>query len=436
MKKLSAFQTILLVCSGIIIVVGVLIFALSKNQEAEMAGTVVVWGVVPAEQFKKFDDYLKDQIKIPQTIEYKYISPAEFDNQFTTALAEGVGPDLVLLTDDKLVRHEKKLFQISYEYYTERLFKDTFVEAGELFTDERGIFAFPFIIDPIVMYWNRAYFTEKGIAQAPKFWDEVLTISPQLIETEPDLSIKRSSIAFGEYANVKNAKQILTTLFLQAGNKIIQRNALADTGVPLFSVILNERLGYATAPAQAATNFFTQFANPSRTVYSWNRSMPNSLDAFIAGDLAMYFGYASEFSEIRQKNPNLNYDVAVIPQSRTGIRATYGKVYAFAIPKTTPNVERAFDVIRSVTNVSPIAFMADSLFLPPVRRDLLSQKPDNAFMQTFHDSALIAKTVYDFNPEQTDDIYKRMVESIVSGRFDTSEAIMRASGEIDLLRPM
>lgn len=435
MKNLSPFQIVLLVVSGIIIVVGVLIFAFSKSQSGEQAGTVVVWGTIPAEDFTVLTDYLQNEERIEQIIDYKYIEPARFDIEFTNALAEGVGPDLVMVTDDRLVRHEKKLFQISYEFYPERLYKDTFIEAGEIFTDERGVFAFPFLVDPIVMYWNRAYFTEKGLSQPPKFWDELLTMTPKLVETEPDLSIKRSAVAMGEYSNINNAKALVTTLFMQAGNNVITRNKTNEPGMPLFNVILDQKLDYAVSPSQAAMNFYTQFANPSRTVYSWNRSMPNSLDAFIAGDVAMYFGYASEFQSVRQKNPNLNFDVAVIPQSRTGIRATYGKVLALGIPKSTPNVERAFALIRTLTSANVSAYYSDAVFLPPVRRDLLSGNPTNAFMQTFHESALIAKNVYDFNPEETNQIFQRMVESIVSGRMTTSEAILRANGEIDLLRP-
>ncbi len=287
----------------------------------------------------------------------------------------------------------------------------------------------------MVMYWNRAYFTEKGLSQPPKFWDELLTMTPKLVETEPDLSIKRSAVAMGEYSNINNAKALVTTLFMQAGNNVITRNKTNEPGMPLFNVILDQKLDYAVSPSQAAMNFYTQFANPSRTVYSWNRSMPTSLDAFIAGDVAMYFGYASEFQSVRQKNPNLNFDVAVIPQSRTGIRATYGKVLALGIPKSTPNVERAFALIRTMTSANVNAYYSDSVFLPPVRRDLLSENPTNAFMQTFNESALIAKNVYDFNPEETNQIFQRMVESIVSGRMTTSEAILRANGEIDLLRP-
>jgi hypothetical protein len=41
--------------------------------------------------------------------------------------------------------------------------------------------------------------------------------------------------------------------------------------------------------------------------------MPNSLDYFLSGRLATYFGFVSEAPRIRFKNPNLNFDVAEIP---------------------------------------------------------------------------------------------------------------------------
>lgn len=435
MKNLSPFQIILLVVSGIIIIAGVSIFAFSRASTSTEAGTVVVWGTISEADITPFIDYLVSQKKIEQTINYRYIEPQSFDTIFTTALAEGLGPDLVMITDDKLVRHENKLFQISYEFYPERLFKESFIEAGEIFKDQRGVFAFPFQIDPIVMYWNRSTFSEKGLSQPPKFWDELLTLAPQLVETELDLSIKKSAVAMGDYGNISHAKEILTTLLMQAGNDIVVRNTIDNPSASLYTVIFDESLDFSVSPSQAAVNFYTQFANPSRTVYSWNRSLPNSLDSFIAGDVAMYFGYASEFATVRQKNPNLNFDVAVIPQSRSGTRSTYGKVFALAIPKTTPNVERAFAVVRHFIEPSASAFMADVLFLPPVRRDLLAKPPQNAFMQTFHDSALISKNVYDLNPEETNNIFRRLIESVVSGRLTTSEAVIRASGEINTLMP-
>lgn len=434
MKSLSPFQMFLLAISGIIIVVGVSVFAFTKSRGSTDGGTVIMWGSLSDDNFTELKNFLDSQKRIEQKIEYTFVEPAQFDAKLTTALAEGTGPDLILLTEDKLIKHQKKLFQVSYEFYPERTFKDTFIESGEIFKDQKGIYGFPFLTDPMVMYWNRSIFTQNAISQPPRYWDELLTLVPKLVEIDTNLAINKSAVAMGDYENINHAKELLTTLMVQAGNPIISKNLTDQTNIDEYTVVFDDKFDYTVAPAQAAVNFYTQFANPSRTVYSWNRSLSNSLDAFIAGDVAMYFGFASEFATIRQKNPNLNFDVAVIPQSRSGNSATYGKVLALAIPKTTPNADRSFALIQNLIASDTVAFISDVVFLPPVRRDLLAGNPDNAFMQTFHDSALIAKNVYDFKPEETDAIFKRLIESVVSGRLTTTEAIVRANGELELLK--
>jgi hypothetical protein len=42
-------------------------------------------------------------------------------------------------------------------------------------------------------------------------------------------------------------------------------------------------------------------ASSVRPEYSWNRSLPNSSDAFANGDLAIYFGFASEYAKMKEK---------------------------------------------------------------------------------------------------------------------------------------
>ncbi len=425
---------ILLAVSGIIIVIGVTIFAFSKSRGSTDGGTVIMWGTLSDDNFTELKNFLDSEKRIEQKIEYVFVEPSLFDSKLTTALAEGTGPDLILLTEDKIIKHQKKLFQVSYEFFPERTFKDTFIESGETFTDQKGVYGFPFLVDPMVMYWNRSIFTQNGVSQPPRYWDELLTLVPKLVEIDTNLAINKSAVAMGDYANINHAKELLTTLLIQAGNPIVSKNLTEATNLDEYTVVFDDKFNYTVAPAQAAVNFYTQFANPARTVYSWNRSLSNSMDAFIAGDVAMYFGFASEFATIRQKNPNLNFDVSVVPQSRSGNSATYGKVLALAIPKTTPNADRSFALIQNLIAADTISFISDVVFLPPVRRDLLAGNPDNAFMQTFHDSALISKNVYDFNPEETDKIFKSLIESVVSGRLTTSEAIVRANGELELLK--
>ena len=50
--------------------------------------------------------------------------------------------------------------------------------------------------------------------------------------------------------------------------------------------------------------FYVDFADPVKPVYSWNKSFPRAVDAFSSEDLAIYFGFASEFRSLLNKNPN------------------------------------------------------------------------------------------------------------------------------------
>ena len=99
-------------------------------------------------------------------------------------------------------------------------------------------------------------------------------------------------------------------LILQTGNDIIERT---DEGL---ESVINRAVDITGSPAESAVRFFMEFSNPSKRTHSWNRGMPESKDTFSAGDLAVYFGLASELSDISLKTPHLNFDVAVVPQIR------------------------------------------------------------------------------------------------------------------------
>ena len=75
------------------------------------------------------------------------------------AIAAGKGPALVLFPASSFVSEQDKLLPISYKSMSRRTFQDTFVEAGEVFLTNEGVYGLPFYIDPYVTYWNRTIFS-------------------------------------------------------------------------------------------------------------------------------------------------------------------------------------------------------------------------------------------------------------------------------------
>ena len=218
---------------------------------------------------------------------------------------------------------------------------------------------------------------------------------------------------------------------MQAGGNI---TVTKDDGSQ--AAALNRKSTNGTLPALDALRFYTEFANPAKSTYSWNKAQESARKAFTSGDLAMYAGYASELPIILKQNPNLNFDVARLPQLSGGATqriSTIAKVYALAIPRVAKNPQGAGMVLTALTSKSASTVLSDNIGLPSPRRDLLAVEPEDPLETIFRNSAIMAQSWRDPNPEDTYKIIAKMVESVVSGAQKMSQAIERANRELQVL---
>lgn len=405
-------------------IVGVIIFSAYKGSSKD-AVNVTVWGTISK---TSFEEIIK-QTSLYQSKEFSvnYVEKSEekFDEDFVEALASGVGPDLFMLPSDKILKHRNKIFPIPYNVLTQRQFKDAFVEGAEIYMFPEGVLALPIFADPLVMYWNRNIFNNAKVTIPPKYWDEFYNLANLMSKKDGSLNILKSAVAMGEFSNIAHAKDIIANLAIQAGTPITSL-----VGGQVVSV-LEEMFSKPTMPSEAAINRYTEFSNPAKPSYSWNRSLPKSTNYFLSGDLAIYFGLASEIGMLRLKNPNLNFDVAEIPIEREkGADISFTNFNSLAVAKASKNISAAYSVASILSSNIGAKAISEELKLPPVRRDLLAQKSTDAFMSIFYSSAIRAKSWLDPLPEETNDIFKDMIESITSGRARTLEAISKANDEI------
>jgi multiple sugar transport system substrate-binding protein len=426
---MTTFQIVVVAVFVVLAIIGVLVFAgIGGSPDKNVIGKVEIWGTIPHEIVDKMIKELNTGNGRFSGVDYIEKNKETYEEDFVEALAAGVGPDLFLLSNDSIVRNQDKIIEVPYDTISERDFKNTFIEEGEMYLTANGVLGLPFIIDPMIMYWNRDIFQTVGIANPPEFWDELFILSPKITQRDTAANITRSFTALGEFTNVENAKEILSAFIIQSGNRIVVPTADG------FKSIINERLGFATSPAEAAVRFYTEFSNPIKSVYSWNRSLPNSKDLFTAGDLAIYFGFASELEGIVRSNPNLNFNVSPLPQLRDAdTKITYGKMQAFTIPSNSKNQAGALTVGLALTSIESIIQLSADLRLPPVRRDVLANKPTDAINSVFYDAALMSKSWFDPDSDETDDIFKNLIESVTSGRSRLGEAVSLADQELDAL---
>lgn len=412
------------------ILAGVTLFAtFGHNGGRNTLGKVEIWGTIDREIMDKMIDDLQSKGgNIYDGLSYKQLDANTFDDDLAEALASGEGPDVFIFPQNSILKHKSKIFPIPYKNYPLRNFKDKFIEEGELFLNSQNILAFPFIIDPMVMYWNRDIFSRNGISNPPKFWDEFFSLSQKITKKDMNLNIFTSLVPFGEFKNVNNAKDIISTLIMQAGSPIVE-----EKGGKII-VSLDSKFGGETPPAEKAIDFFTQFSNPVKSVYTWHRALPNSEKAFLSGDLAIYFGFASELSDLRAKNPNLNFDVAMMPQAQDKNVLTFGRIYGLAITKNSKNIKGAYQTIQALTQDKTLSELSTYTHLPPVTRSLLAKpQENNSYSDVFYRSALISKAWLDPNNVETNSIFQNMIDTITSGRSDVGTAVKQADAEIDVL---
>ncbi|MFA5888991.1 MAG: extracellular solute-binding protein [Candidatus Paceibacterota bacterium] len=418
---MSTFKIAVTTIFAISFVVGIILFALSKGGSSGQTANLVIWGTIPSETFDVA--YQGSSLKTNKLIKITYIKKdsSTFNNDFIEALAEGVGPDIVLLRDDYIYKNRNKLFTIPYKNYTERNFRDTFIEGGEVFLNVDGVIALPFMVDPMVMYWNRDLFSNNAVSSPPQYWDQIYSLIEKTTRRDTDANILKSTIALGEWSNITNAKEIITMLLLQAGTPITSRN-----GQEVISV-LNSKFDYPVIPSQSAINFYTQFSNPTSPSYTWNRSLPSSFNLFLSGNLATYIGFASEIFSIQQKNSNLNFDVTYVPQIRDATRKTvFGRMHALAIVKQSKQIAGAYLAVNGLTEAVAIKELETLTNLPPVRRDLLADKPTDTFRTVFYNSALISRLWIDPDSVGSEKVFRDMIELITSGQGRVSDALDQA----------
>lgn len=427
MKNLSVFQIILLSVFGALAISGMLIFALFVGAGAgNTIGPITIWGTLEQSAFAVVLRQATENDGRLSQVTYVQKDPATFETDLTEALASGTGPDLFLLRQDYAMRDKGKVVPVPYSFLSESKFKDTFVEAANPYLVPEGVLGIPLFVDPLILYWNRDILAGAGFAEPPEYWEDVPDFAKKVTKKDDSGTILRSAVSFGEYANVDHAKDIITLLIQQAGGSITQ---LDSTGriVPALSLRV---AGSPSQAAESALRFYTEFADPSKLHYSWNRSLPSSRAEFTSGDLALYLGYGSEATPLVRGNPNLNFAGAAVPQSRIGKRSTNAaRVYALAVSRASRNPQGSMTVAALMAETAISRALSVALGIPSARRDVLSETLEGENV-LFEGQALIARSWIDPDPQKTNGVFRGMIESVTTGSARLTEAVGRANQEL------
>jgi ABC-type glycerol-3-phosphate transport system substrate-binding protein len=431
----SLFQTVLMFVFGFAAIAAVGMFALTQVDTSGDIAPVVIWGDMPEELFNSTIRVIADEEgdagKLFKKVSYRQVDKDRYIQDTINGLASGQGPDLFLMRSDTLTHFANKVQPITNESISRNAYQATFLDAADVFLYKGGTYAVPFLVDPLVMYWNKDLLGSAAVPKPPQYWGEVFPLVQKLTIRNETGQLTQSTIAFGAYENVPHAKDILAMLVMQAGGQVTQR-----TSQSLLSSTLASSGADDTSPAQNAVRFYTSFADPSKIdVYTWNNAQPDARDRFIEGKLALYIGYGSESDAIRIQNPNLNFAMASVPQTRGGGRVVTGAhVYGFGIPLTARNVNGAVQVSFRLSNNKESDTFAKALGFASARRDVAAIEADGD-AGVRKSAAVQARTWVDPEPEKTDLAFKQLINDVINGTKRIGESVTFVDQRIaDIIR--
>lgn len=384
--------------------------------------TLTVWGFDHPEVWRAIEQRYRQEAVESATIAYVPKDERSYEGELLDALAGGGGPDMFILKDAWLVKHRGKIRPLEEGAlgYRERDLKTVFADGvTPSLTGEQGsLLGTPLAFDTLALFFNRDHFNSANIPAPPRTWEELLDANQKLTVLSPVGGIVRSGIALGTASNIDHAAEIVAALILQSGGELIDAGGKRS---------LINRPETATALA-----FYTTFANSTNRAYSWNAFFERSLRAFARGETAIAIGYAADVPGVAALNPQLNFDVAPLPQ-RGGLRTAvnFGRFSVLAVSRTSTQNEQAWRFLLWLQSKEAHKFYVDALGLPPARRDLVTTKPPRDYLTPFYDQVLSARILPAGAGDSLTGILDDMIEAVINRRLNITQAVARADQQLN-----
>lgn len=391
------------------------------------------------------------------SFDYRELRSDEFNTEIIRAFAEGNGPDIFSVHNTWLGKYASLIeplppsIKIPYSetrgtikketVYTikeqptisERALKTEFVDvvvqdvirpyqANEKTPVVNRIFGLPLSVDSLALYYNKDLLNTAGFPEPPKTWTEFQTQVIKLTRIGSSNAILQSGAALGTSRNIERSPDVLSLLMMQNGTQMID-----DRNRATFA----EGDQNKNVTGIDAVNFYTDFANPTKQVYTWNKDEPNSFDAFAAGKTAFFFGYAYHAPLIATASPKLRFGIAPAPQIENGKVVNYANYWIETVAKSSKNIDWAWDFIQFETSTDQVKSYLTETKKPTARRALITSQIDDENLSAFANQTLTAKSWYKGkDAEVMESAFMDFIDQVLNGN-DTTKAIQDAQNKVN-----
>lgn len=383
------------------------------------------------------------------TVNYKKLRYDEYESELLNALAEDRGPDVFSIQSTWLRKYQSKLAPMpdsitmvypvtqgtikkvvvpqsrTVKSLSLKGLKDNFVDvvSQDVILDDGKIYGLPLSVDTLAMYYNKDLLNNAGISQIPSYWNkEFLQDVKKLTKQDSKRGIIQSGVALGGSKNINRYSDILSVLMMQSGATM-----MSDSGQVMFQTVANPSTGAAYSPGIDALRFYTDFSDPVKESYSWNSELPNSLDMFISGNLAIMFSYDYDLATIKASAPKLNFSVAKLPQieGNPPTNINFANYWVEVVSKKSPVTNEAWDFVQFVTAEEQARTYLSITKRPAALRSLIAAQKEDNEIGVFADQVLTAKNWYHGkNVQAAEDAMAEMIDLVTKGQIDRIQEII------------
>lgn len=372
------------------------------------------------------------------TINYNKIDYSEYRDKLNEAFVGGKAPDIYAMHNTWLPLEEKRISPAPESLSSVSGFDEIFPVVVKFdFTREtetaRTVYALPLAIETLGIFYNKDYFEAASITSPPKTWEELLDYVKLFTQYGDAGEIKLSGIALGAGNNINRATDILALLMMQGGAKMnneLFTEAIFDDEVWIGEGESQKRF----SPGKDALAFYIVFADKTKPVYSWDRSMPYSIDAFVEGKTAMMINYPHQIPAIVSKAPHLNFAAGAMMQFMDrNADVNYASYWGLTVSKNSLQKEAAWQFIDFLLQPENLKKYLEAAKLPTARRDLILWQQQDVLLRPFVNQILSAKSWYQGDSLAAEKILLDMLSSAQVGEQTVEEALEDAAARITVL---
>jgi len=369
---------------------------------------IIMWGLW--DESSVIDTLSAAYQSIDPTISIKYqkVSITDYEKELIQALAEDRGPDIFAI-------HHTWPYQASIMNLAQPMpdsvmsldeYKSSFVKVvPNDFIKGEKVWGFPLFLDTLALFYNKDLYYIENIQDPPTTWEEVQQLSKRFAKIDLNGNIVQVGISMGAGANIARSPDIISLLMLQGGIDL--------SGTIKYREGSEVTKNYLSS-AENVLKFYTDFANPKSTLYTWNLAQNYSLDMFAQKRSAMMIGYAYHMEQLATLSPRLNYGVSKIPQISDDpsiLPVNYANYWGYTVAKRSQNADKSYRFLKFLTSreASQKYFELTKRVSP--RIDLIDTIKQDPTYGVFADQILTAQSWKQPNNYEED---KRIVESIDS----------------------